>query len=291
MRISFLTIFFSLFLFFGCSPKEHEELKIVTNSWIGYTPLFYAKESGYLDSLGIELITTVSLEEAFNIFSVGKADFVTTTQHEYYELKKTFDSIKPIILIDRSFGGDMIMSNISLNELKNAKRVEVFLEIDSINSEILKSFIKKYKLDISKMNFIDGDQSEFQAIKNDKSKNILIVTYSPYDKSLKDAGFIELVSTKDLNSIIVIDSICTTDKIINKHNDILKKLKNIIDQSIFEIENNKKDAYKKVSRYLNNISYEEFLASLKKIKWINNPSEDLLNKIETLGYKREYLIN
>ncbi len=285
-----LIVILGLFLLFGCSSKEDKELKIVTNSWIGYAPLFYAKESGYLDNLGIKLITTVSLEEAFDIFSVGKADLVTTTQHEYYALKKTFNSIKPVILIDRSLGGDMIMSNISLDELKNANKIDVFLEIDSINSEILKTFIKKYKLDISKMNFIDGDQSEFQDIKNDKSKNILIVTYSPYNEPLNDSGFMELVSTKDLDSIIVIDSICATDKIINKYPDVLKKLKNVIDQSIFEIENNKKDAYKKVSRYLNNISYEEFLASLKKIRWINTPSDDLLNRIEPLKYKREYLI-
>jgi len=285
-----LIVILGLFLLFGCSSKEDKELKIVTNSWIGYAPLFYAKESGYLDNLGIKLITTVSLEEAFDIFSVGKADLVTTTQHEYYALKKTFNSIKPVILIDRSLGGDMIMSNISLDELKNANKIDVFLEIDSINSEILKTFIKKYKLDISKMNFIDGDQSEFQDIKNDKSKNILIVTYSPYNEPLNDSGFMELVSTKDLDSIIVIDSICATDKIINKYPDVLKKLKNVIDQSIFEIENNKKDAYKKVSRYLNNISYEEFLASLKKIRWINAPSDDLLNRIEPLKYKWEYLI-
>ena len=285
-----LIVILGLFLLFGCSSKEDKELKIVTNSWIGYAPLFYAKESGYLDNLGIKLITTVSLEEAFDIFSVGKADLVTTTQHEYYALKKTFNSIKPVILIDRSLGGDMIMSNISLDELKNANKIDVFLEIDSINSEILKTFIKKYKLDISKMNFIDGDQSEFQDIKNDKSRNILIVTYSPYNEPLNDSGFMELVSTKDLDSIIVIDSICATDKIINKYPDVLKKLKNVIDQSIFEIENNKKDAYKKVSRYLNNISYEEFLASLKKIRWINTPSDDLLNRIEPLKYKREYLI-
>jgi len=285
-----LIVILGLFLLFGCSLKEDKELKIVTNSWIGYTPLFYAKESGYLDNIGIKLITTVSLEEAFDIFGVGKADLVTTTQHEYYALKKTFNSIKPVILIDRSLGGDMIMSNISLDELKNANKIDVFLEIDSINSEILKTFIKKYKLDISKMNFIDGDQSEFQDIKNDKSKNILIVTYSPYNEPLNDSGFMELVSTKDLDSIIVIDSICATDKIINKYPDVLKKLKNVIDQSIFEIENNKKDAYKKVSRYLNNISYEEFLASLKKIRWINTPSDDLLNRIKPLKYKREYLI-
>lgn len=285
-----ILIFLILIAFLGCSSKNEKELKIATNSWIGYAPLFYAKEQGYLDELGIKLITTVSLGESQDIFSVGKADILTTTQHEYYSLKQINSSLKPIILMDRSYGGDMILSNVSLEELKNSPHIEVYMEIDSINSEMLKDFVKQNNLDLSKMIIKDGDQSEFQDLKNNPNQPTIIVTYAPYNISLKKKGFVELASTKDLNSIIVIDAICTTDEIILNYKERLKKLKDVVDRSIYEIVKDKKDAHKKISKYLNNITYKEFLESLTMIKWVNNPSEDLLKRIEPLGYKKEYLI-
>lgn len=285
-----ILIFLILITFLGCFSKNEKELKIAVNSWIGYAPLFYAKEQGYLDEIGIKLITTVSLGESQDIFSVGKADMLTATQHEYYSLKQIDSSLKPIILIDRSYGGDMILANKNLQELKNSSKIEVYMEIDSINSEILKDFVKQNNLDLSKMIIKYGDQSEFQDLKNNPSKAMMVVTYAPYDVSLKKKKFIELASTKDLNSIIVIDAICTTDKIILNHKEKLKKLKEIVDRSIYEIVKGKKDAHSKISKYLNNITYKEFLESLTMIKWINNPTDELLKKIETLGYKREYLI-
>jgi NitT/TauT family transport system substrate-binding protein len=286
-----LLILFIFFITTSCSVKENEDsLKIATNSWIGYTPLFYAKEKGYLNDINIELITTVSLGEAADIFSVGRSDMVTTTQHEYNYLKKIFPSLVPIILLDRSNGGDMILSNKGLKELKNEDKIYAYLEIDSVNSEILKNFISNNSIDESKLIYINKDQAQIKDIELSSNKTIIAVTYTPYDIYLKAKGFKEIASTKDLNSIIVIDSICSTKEIIDKNLIRMKKLKKIIDKSINEIQNDTYESYKLVATYLENISYDEYLESLKTIKWINKPSKKTLEHIKKIGYKEENFI-
>ncbi len=277
-------------LFFGCSKKEHKEvLKIATNSWIGYTPLFLAKERGILQQLDIELLTSSSLAEAMEIFSVQKAQLVTTTQHEYLALKDEFN-IKPIICIDRSSGGDMILSNKSIAEIKKSSKISVFLEVDSINNELLQTFVQKYKIDPNKLIIHNIDPSWIETIKNRPFHSIIIVTYSPYDKPLLKQGFKIVASTKDMNSLVVIDSICASSDIIAKHSKRLHKLKKVVDMMIQEIQKDPKAAYNTTKQYLQNISYKEFLSSLHLIKWINHPDKKILNKMEQIGYDTSKII-
>ncbi len=289
----FLIIFLSLFLSFftSCSSdlKKNKPLTIATNSWIGYSPLFYAKEKGYLKKNGIKLLVNVSLAEAAELYSVGKADMLTTTQHEYYALKKDFDLV-PFILLDRSNGGDMVLSNKTIDELQNAKSITAYLEIDSINAEILKDFLKLYNIPLNKLHMINRDQAQIEDIEPNDKQAIVIVTYVPYNISLEKKGFHVIASTKDINSIIVIDSLCTSKSIFKKQFENLKTLKSIIDRSVEELMQDKENSYLLVKKYLGNLSYKEYLESLQTITWINKPSPELLDRIEPLGYERRYIL-
>ena len=289
MKILF--VFISILITFSaCSSQNKKPLVIATNQWIGYAPLFYAYEKGELDKLNIRLINRTSLAEAADLYSIGKVDMVTTTQHEYNMLKKSTHDITPIILLDRSNGGDMILSNKSIQQLSQAHKIYAYLEIDSINQELLIEFIKHNNINKSKMVYIDKDQKQIQDLKNNTAKNILIVTYSPYDIILKEKGFQEIASTKDINSLIVIDALSATNKVIKTDKKRLIALKKIIDKAIKSIQKDPKVSYPLVRKHLGNISYTEYVNSLKLIKWINKPSTNLLKRIEKYGYKKEDII-
>ena len=276
----------------SCTSNEsvNKRLTIVSNAWIGYAPLFYAEQKGYLKDINIKVIPVVSLAEASDTFLVGKADMVTTTQHEYRTIKKEVKDITPIILLDRSNGGDMILSNKNTKELKSAEKIYAYLEVDSINYDLLDSFLKKQHISMDKIIFNNEDQSSISGLRY-VNKPILIVTYVPYDTFLKKRGYKVIASTKDINSLVVIDSLCTTRLVIEKNAQRLKKLKTIIDRSIKEIMSNKKSAYKLLSPYLDNISYESYIDAFNTIKWVNNPSENFLKIIKPLGYNKKDLVN
>jgi len=285
-----LYLFFILFLFTSCTQNETKELKISTNSWIGYTPLFYAQKKGYLKDINIKLITNVSLAESTAFYDVGKVDMLTATQHEYYSLKNTGHDLIPIILLDRSNGGDMVLSNKNITQIKKAKKIYTYLEIDSINAEIIEDFIKFHQLDKKNMEFINKDQAQIQDLRASKNKTLLVVTYSPYDITLKKHGFHVVASTKNMHSILVIDALYAKNKLLKTHKKRLQDLKNIIDISITEIQNNPHSSYKLVKSFLGDISYNEYVESLKLISWINKPSHKLLERIKSMGYDENRLI-
>ncbi len=279
-----------LLLLSACSSKPQKQIVISTNQWIGYAPLFYAYETGKLDSLNIKIVTSVSLAEAADLYSIGKADMVTTTQHEYNVLKQTTHDIKAVILIDRSNGGDMILSNRTLEALKKSTKTDAYLEVDSINQEILLDFLKKNAISKEKINFINKDQRQIQDVENDPQKAILIATYTPYEIALKKKNFKEVASTKDINSIIVIDALCARDTLIKNDKQRLIQLKKVIDKAITAIETNPKASYKVISKYFSHVSYKEYRHSLSLIKWINKPSQEFLEYIQQYGYKKDDII-
>jgi len=292
-KITVLLLLFTQIFFSACSfdsRKENKPLIIATNSWIGYVPIFYANEKGYLKKNNIQISTNVSLAEAADLYSIGKADLVTSTQHEYYSLREEGLDIIPTILIDRSYGGDMILSNKSIKELQEAKSITAYLEINSINREVLQDFLKLHNIPVEKLEIINKDQAQIEDLTPIEKKAMLIVTYIPYNLSLEKRGFHIVASTKNISSIIVIDALCCSKELYNSRNKELKELKKIIDRSIDELMQDKEVSYELVKKYLNNLSYQEYLDALTTIVWINHPSQELLERIEPMGYKEKYLI-
>lgn len=292
MQKFFILLFLPLFFIACSSQQKSEQIVISTNQWIGYSPLFYAYEKGYLKDLNVKIINSVSLAEAADIYRVGQANMVTTTQHEYNSLRESTHDIVPVILLDRSNGGDMILSNRTINELKKSKQIYAYLEVDSINQEILKNFIENNNMDINRFKVINKDQEQIRDVdfKKLQTKDLLIVTYSPYDIALKAKGFHEVASTKNIDSIIVIDALCSTQELFKNDKEKLIALKEALDRSIDEITQNPVQAHKITAKYLSNMSYKEFLASLKNIKWINKPSDQLLEYIDKYHYTKETIL-
>jgi len=289
-----VSILFSILLFLSaCSSPYDKELKISVNAWVGYSPLFYAYDKGWLDEYNIKVLHVVSLAESMYIYNAKNADAFSGTQYEYSEVKKREPNLTPIMMFDQSYGGDMVMGNRALNEYQsNNEKIDSYLEINSVNSLILKDFINFYKIDANKINYINMDQESISALKSDKNlKKSLIVTYAPYNVKLKHNGFRTLASTKDSLSITVVDGLYATQKVLTENKEQFKSLKIQTDRAIEALKKDPKEFHSHVKHYLQDISFEEFEATLGDIKWINQEiPKELSKKIQEMDFPLNGLI-
>lgn len=199
--------FVIVLLFTSCSLENKEKLRISATTWIGYTPLFYAKEKGWLEPLNIKLLNVVSLSENMYLYKAGNADAYVGTQYEYNFLANTTNSLIPVILFDKSNGGDVVMGNLDIEEFQNKNTpIDVYLEMDSINSILFEEFIKKYNLQNKQFNYINKDQAFISRLSNLENPTI-IITYVPYNISLEKHGFKELASTKNNPDLLIVDAL------------------------------------------------------------------------------------
>ncbi|MCB9096103.1 MAG: hypothetical protein H6630_00380 [Arcobacter sp.] len=284
-------LLFTIFIFTSCSIQENKKLKIATTSWIGYTPLLYAQEKGWLEPLNIKLLNVVSLSESMYLYKGNNADVYMGTQYEYNFLAQKIESLIPIMLMNKSNGGDLVMSNFSVDELqKTEQEIDVYLEMDSINSILFEVFIKKYNLENKQINYINKDQAYISELKN-INKPTVIVTYVPYNKILEKNGFKSLETTKNNYDLLVIDGMITTKETLNENKKTFLELKKLINKAIENLQNDPKEYYETIKDYLIDTNYEEFSESLNDIIWINkNIPEKIIENLSNNNFPTRDLI-
>lgn len=287
-----LILFMLLLLFSSCSSDYDKRLRISATTWIGYVPLFYAKEKGWLDPLNIKLLHVSSLAENMYLYHAGNSDAYVGTQYEYELTSKENPSVKPIIMFDKSNGGDIVMGNISIEELKSTTtQINAYLELDSVNNTLIKDFLSKYKLEDKNINYINRDQAKIKLLTASKTPTI-IVTYIPYNLFLEKQGFIELASTKSSLDLIVIDAMFTKMEVFDEYKKQFRELKKLVDKSVEAIKKDPKEVYKTIKPYLEDMSYDDFKNSLGDIEWINKDiSSELSERLNKASFPTRDLIS
>ena len=259
-----------LVLLSACSKTPQEPLKISITTWLGYTPLLYSKEKGWLENLNIELVKAISLSESMYVYQSGITNIFCGTQYEYSILKKTYPDITPLILFDRSNGGDLIMSNVSISALQHSdEKINAYLEMDSVNLVLLEDFITKYHIDEKRIQYNNRDQVEISTLKAPPDQFVIVVTYIPFNKTLEKNGFKEILSTKSLSALLVVDALYATKEIFLANEATFKQLKTLVNDSLKVLEQNPQEYYQTIKPYLNGMTYQDFTDALGDIIWLN----------------------
>ncbi|MCT7499538.1 substrate-binding domain-containing protein [Aliarcobacter cryaerophilus] len=290
IRVILISLISIIFLT-SCVNDKKDKLRVVTSNWIGYTPLFYAREKGLLDKLNIQLLSVVSLSESLHTYKSKHADIFLGTQYEYEEAFKRDNQVVPIMLLNKSDGGDVVMSSLTLEEIKKEdKQIDVFLELSSVNSSVFDDFITKHNIKNKNFNYVNKDQSFIAQQKEFKNPTI-VISYNPYNITLEKNGLKTLETTKDNIEILIVDAMFTTNDILIKYKDELKELKKIIDIAIDDLEKDEKAYYDLIKDYLYDTSFEEFQQSLSNIKWINkNIDQNILDSLKEHNFPTKELL-
>ena len=271
------TILFSI-IFIGCT-KQDTTTNIVISNWIGYAPILYAYEKGYLKPYNIEIITTNSLQTSTKIFQKNNYDGIALTQYEFDTLKeKQNQEIIPIYLFDKSYGGDAILSNLTKKELFEQKHqiINVYLEQNSVNNILYKELKNLKDWDNTRFTINDETQDKILSLPYDKKKAIpeIIITYEPYLSKLLSKGFNIIEDTKNKN-LLIIDFLTVKKNLFTKKE--IKEIQDILTKSTQRIQSHPEEFYKTIKMYYNDMLYIDFLNSLDNIRFINKN-----NKYETI---------
>ena len=293
MKVNVFSLLFSLLImmFDGCSLSHKEPLRISANLWIGYTPLFYIKERGWLKEYNIELVNVVSLHENMQLYAVGNVDLFTGTQYEYHRMKKEYPNLYPLILLDRSIGGDVVMSNRTIEELKRSEqKIDAYLEVDSVNSELLHAFLKQSGIDTSKLCVHNLDPESISKLQMQESP-VLLVTYAPYDSALKHKGYKIVADSNSLSSQFqIFDAIYGDQSVLEKYADEIEVLNRLLAKALKDLRKDPKRYYTYVRHYLQQERYDAFRDALERIEWIYaDRSEQLFEQLHRQNLPVNYL--
>ena len=129
-----LTLMLFIILFNGCiNDNKIETLKIGTNSWPGYEPLYLAqKDNKYKENIKVNTYdsTTIVLEK----YRSGEIHAAALTLDEVILLKSQGYSPIIITIMDISNGGDVIIAKHNIKSVKDLKDKSVGVENSALGS-------------------------------------------------------------------------------------------------------------------------------------------------------------
>ncbi|OIR06654.1 hypothetical protein GALL_112610 [mine drainage metagenome] len=254
--------------YFASARLDDRQIRISANPWVGFTPLIYAQEKGWLEQTQFKFLWQVDLSENSRLYERGLAQGFTATQYEMLHFKD-YSHIKPVFLIDRSAGADAILSNFTLEQLRQASQpINVYLELGSLNEDFFHAFVEENKLDHLRFTFINSDQKVIAQIMPSDAPMVAI-SYAPYVSELTRHGFINIASTKTLRSFFVIDALFVDERFLIGRQDEYRDLQNIFNRAKDQLHQDSREYYQVVRGYLEGQSYEEFMATTQQIAWVS----------------------
>lgn len=271
--IAFIVIAAAGVIYYLSRPAESSKIHISTNPWVGFTPFIYAQEKGWLEQTPFRFIWLVDLTDNARLYERGFTEGFTATQYELLHFKNK-NTIKPVFLIDRSYGADAIVSNRTIEELRHTRqRIDVYLEQGSLNDDFFEAFVSEMGLEPTRFRKIDASQKSISVLENTATP-VVIVSYEPYLSGLLRKGFRMIASTETLKTFFVVDALFVNEEKIKGRENDFAQLRSLFALSIERLRKDPHEYYETIKGYLEGQSYEEFMATTTQIRWLYQQHPD-----------------
>lgn len=184
---------------------EAKTFKLAHSTWVGYGPFYIADAKGYFQEEGIDVELTIMENTSLKMGALmaGQIDIVASTVDEFPLYMKPGRSVKYILAVDNSNGGDGVVSNKSIASVADLKGRQVAFEEGSVSQFFVNALLREAGLtqdDIEMVNMTATDAGvAFTAGRVDAA-----VTWEPHlsQGAATDHGRL-LVSSADKPGLIV----------------------------------------------------------------------------------------
>lgn len=196
----------------SCQPHYPTHLRVASNNWIGYTPLYLAEEMGRFEPFLIKMIEMPSASEVIHAMRSGSIEVAALTLDEALTILEDEYDLKVILVVDISDGSDVLLVKPEINSLAELKGKRIAVEYNAVGALLLdhalaEGGITPNDVDILSCNF------DAHSVCFDKSDGL--VTFDPVKTKLMKAGAKQLYSSKKMPNVIL-DVLVTTQAVINK---------------------------------------------------------------------------
>ena len=250
----------------ACSREINHPMRLGTNVWIGYEPLFLARQQGYINAESIRLVEYLSASEVIRAFRNQSLEAAALTLDEALQLVEREIPIKIVLVTDISAGADAILSKPGINNFNDLVGKRIGVESGALGAYMISRALEINALDINQIEIVDLEIGEHEVAYKENKVDAL-VTFEPTRTRLLAAGATELFTSREIPQEIV-DVIVIHNDYLEKHRDKAKELINGWFKALQYLHDQQKDAVEKMNKRMQ-LSSEELIASYTSIHFPN----------------------
>jgi len=226
MKISHLFAAATLAAFaFGIGAAGAEPLKIGHSTWVGYGPLFIARDKGYFKEEGVE-VELVNMEDVkirATALVAGKLDAMATTVDTVLLYLKPDVKLVYLFALDDSKGGDGVVANKDIQTIADLKGKKVAFTEGSVSQFYINVLLRKAGLnqaDIESVNMTAGDAGSAFVTGNVDAA----VTWEPWLSRGKATSHGHLLTDSSATPGLITDIVTAPAEVVAKRRDEFRAL-------------------------------------------------------------------
>ena len=205
-----------------------EPIKLGMSTWLGYAPLYLAKEKGLFQKRGIEVEVVVieSPSDRRAAFAADRIQGMATTvdTHVMTAAAENPIPLKQVLALDDSHGGDGMVAKKEIKTIKDLKGKTVAAQLGAGASYFWLNYILSQNgmklADLKTVDMKAGDAgAAFVAGKVDAA-----VTWEPWLSKAKDTPFGHVLLSSDQTPGIIVDSLAFKPDFLKKRGEDVKKI-------------------------------------------------------------------
>ena len=191
----------SLTLLAGCSKPE-PLVRVAGIAWVGYEPLFLARELGYYNDARLRLVELPSSTANLMALASGEVEAATLTLDELLIAREGKLDLQVILVFDDSAGADVVMVRPNIQTLAQLRGQRIGVEETAVGALMLAQLLATAQLqpgDVIKVPATsDRHVAAFEAGEIDA-----VVCFEPYATQLAKRGARRLLDSSRFPGLIV----------------------------------------------------------------------------------------
>ena len=219
---SIVIVFVTTAVLLGCAPEKQSPLRLGTNVWPGYEPLYLSQGLGFLAKDEVRLVQLTSASDVIRSFKNGALEMASLTLDEALRLVELDIPIKVILVHDSSYGGDAIVAKPGIKTIKDLAGKKVAVEGSLTGAYVLARAMEIHDINFEQISVVQLDVSDhieaFSLADVDA-----VVTFEPSLSKLLTMGAHEVFSSKDIPGEIL-DVLVVRTETYEKNPEKLKRL-------------------------------------------------------------------
>jgi len=126
-------------------PADAGTLKLAHSTWVGYGPFYVARDKGFFKDEGVDVQLTVMEDTPLKMgaFMSGQIDMVASTVDEFPIYLKAGKTLRYVLAVDNSKGGDGMVATKDITSIKQLKGKKVAFEQGSVSQFFFNALLKE----------------------------------------------------------------------------------------------------------------------------------------------------
>jgi len=248
----------------ACSEPRTPALRVGTNLWIGYEPLYLARELAYMDDDKIRLVEYTSTSQALKAYRNGLLDAVAVTLDEAIALLDTGERVKVVLVMDISNGADVLLGDPLINDISAIKGKRIGFEHTALGTYFVSRALEVNQINQNDVYLVPLEVDQHERAFLEQQVDV-VATFEPIRSRLLASGAKVLFDSSQIPGEIVDVLIVNGEKLLS-HKDHIKHLNDAWFKALKQIKNNPVAVSEILDKRMK-IGSENIIKSLEGIKF------------------------